>query len=248
LTFGITWGIWIPLVMSGISSPWFRLGTFAPTLVALGMIIVREGNQGVKHLISKLTWWRVHAGWYIFAFLTPIPIILSAIWIDIGLGGPVPAFNDPAQLYLVIPAFLYVLFFSVAGEEIGWRGYALPRLLQRWSPLKASLILGLLWGAWHLPLFWMPGDFHTEIPLLAFMIQILAASVVYTWMHLNSRGGLLLAHIFHAASNTALGVLPVLPMETAGRLRPLWIAVGLWCLLVIVILMVTGTDLQNSTD
>jgi len=246
MTFGITWGIWIPLAVSGISSPWFRLGTFAPTIAGLTLILLREGKPGLKKLVQKLTAWRVSVGWYVFALFIALPIVLLAIWINIALGGAVPVFNDPAQIYLVIPAFLYVLFFSVAGEEIGWRGYALPRLLERWNPLQSSLMLGLIWGIWHLPLFWMAGDFHTEIPVLPFMIQILAASVIYTWMFVNTRGNLLLAHLFHAASNTTLGVLPLLPMDNFGSTRPLWIAVGLWSLLVVCLILITGSDLRLS--
>ena len=97
--------------------------------------------------------WRVSIFWYLFSFLVPAVIVLLAIGLHILLGGAVPEFGDPAQWYLVIPVFLYVLFFSVLGEEIGWRGYALPELQANHSALTASLIIGVIWGLWHVPLW-----------------------------------------------------------------------------------------------
>lgn len=235
LVFALTWGIWVPMAVLQVDNPVYKLGTFAPTIVALALIWVRQGISGLKELLQRVLDWRVKIGWYLFSFFVAVPIVLLSIWIHIWLGGSKPQFNDPAQLYLVAPAFLYVLFFSVLGEEIGWRGYALPRLLENYDALTSSLILGLIWGVWHLPLFWMAGNFHATIPFSAFMLQVIAFSIVYTWMFVKTDGNLLLPHLFHAASNTTLGVLPILPMDTGGALRPMWIAVGLWCLVAITI-------------
>ena len=235
LVFALTWGVWLPMAVLRVDNPIYKLGTFAPTLVALALIWTRQGVSGLKDLLQKMLDWRVHIGWYLFCFFVAVPIVLLSIWTYVWLGGKKPQFNDPAQLYLVVPAFLYVLFFSVLGEEIGWRGYALPRLLENFNALTSSLILGLIWGIWHLPLFWMAGNFHANIPFSAFLLQVIAFSIVYTWMFVGTNGNLLLPHLFHAASNTTLGVLPILPMNTGGALRPMWIAVGLWCLVAITI-------------
>ena len=247
LTFALTWGIWIAMAVLRLESPVYKVGTFAPTIVALILVWTQKGKTGLKKLLQKLLIWRVPLGWYLFSFLVTVVIVLLSIWMHVWLGGPKPEFNDLSQIYLVIPAFLYVLVFSVLGEEIGWRGYALPRLLKNENALVSSLILGLIWGLWHLPLFWMAGNFHAQIPLPPFMLQVVAASVVYTWMFVNTRGSLLLPHLFHAASNTTLGVLPILPVDTGGALRPMWIAVGLWCLVAHGIVFVTGRDLKNPT-
>jgi hypothetical protein len=244
-TFLFTWSIWITLAILRVDSTIYKVGTFAPTIVALLLTWFQSGGSGVKKLLKKLLIWRVHIGWYLFSFFVTVPIVLLAIWIHVWLGGAKPQFNDPSQLYLVIPAFLYVLFFSVLGEEIGWRGYALPRLLKNVNGLTAGLSLGLVWGLWHLPLFWMAGNFHSQIPLIAFLLQVTAASVVYTWMYVNTDGSLLLPHLFHAASNTTLGLLPILPMDTGGAVRPMWIAVVLWCLVAFGIVIVAGRDLEH---
>ena len=76
--------------------------------------------------------------------------------------------------------------------------------------------MGVAWGLWHLPLFFIPGNFHAEIPVTAFLLQDLALSVVMAWLYNCSGRSWLIVHLFHAASNTALGVLPVLPMDTGG--------------------------------
>lgn len=246
LAFGISWGIWVPLVLLQVEHPIYKLGTFGPTLAALLLIASQGGEKGLLSLWRKLTLWRVDFGWYLFSLFAAVPVLLVGIWLDRWLGGPSPEFNDPAQIYLVIPAFLYVLFTSVLGEEIGWRGFALPKLLQESRAVTAGLILGGIWGVWHLPLFSIPGNFHVHVPLLPFVLQILAFSVLYTWMYIHTEGNLLLPHLFHTASNTALGVLPVLPMDTGGRTRPMWLALGLWCFFVAGIIFIHGTTLKRK--
>jgi hypothetical protein len=236
LTYAISWAVWLPLAVAQIDTPLYKIGTFGPTLAALLLTVLMRGRLGLKRLLRPLLIWRVHVGWYLFSILSTAVGVLVAIGLHIWLGGTPPKFNDPAQLYLVIPAFLYVLFTSVVGEEIGWRGYALPRLQAKHSALGASLVLGLVWGAWHLPLFWMAGNFHQQIPISLFLLQTTGFSILYTWMYNHTRGSLLLAHLFHAASNTTIGVLPVLPMDTGGSRRPLWLVVGiLWAVALIVV-------------
>src|SRR3712207_6537622 len=111
------------------------------------------------------------------------------------------------------------------GEELGWRGYALPRLLARRSALAASLILGLLWGLWHLPTFYVLGAPQHGLPISAFLLLTMAYSVLFTWIYLHTRGSVLIATLFHSAIN-----LPGSPTRRAGprahvlapgsRLRP----------------------------
>ncbi len=168
-------------------------------------------------------------GWvWAFALLATAVVGVTALGIDAVLGGA-PDWPEPRAFLLAPIIFLWVLAFSVAGEETGWRGYLLPRLLDRSGPLRASLALGLVWALWHLPLWAMPGNFHAAIPMPLFAAQILAVSILYTWLWLKSGGSLVVVHVFHAASNTTLGVLPLIPGEGAETLRPLWIAVGLLC-------------------
>ncbi len=120
-------------------------------------------------------------------------------------GGTVIQTNDPAQWYMIIPAFFQILFFSVLGEEIGWRGYALPLMQKKIGPFLSSIFLGLIWGLWHLPLFWMDGNFHSDIPISLFLLQSIALALILTWLYNRTSESLFTVHIFHAASNTFFG-------------------------------------------
>ena len=249
LTFALSWAVWVPMAVLRIDHPLYKLGTFGPTVAALLLTGVIQGRRGLRALGKRLLIWRVGVFWYLFSLFSTAVITLAAIGIHAALGGAVGPFNDPAQLYLVVPAFLYVLFTSVIGEEIGWRGYALPRLQARYSALGASLVLGVVWGLWHLPLFWMAGNFHQYIPVSLFLLQVVGFSVLYTWMNNNTRGSLLLPHLFHAASNTTLGVLPILPTAAYRETRPLWLGVGLlWALVVAVVAIYGPSRLARGKD
>lgn len=228
LTFLLSWGLWIPMIFLGREIPVLRMGgTFGPLAAAMIVTMRKEGRTGVIGLLKPFGIWRVNILWYAFALFGTALTVFTALGLYQAGGGHRLVFNNPHQAYLVIPVLLYVLFTSVLGEETGWRGFALPRLQQRLGLLRASLILGLIWGLWHIPLFRIAGNFHHHIPLGLFILQDVALAVVMTWIYNNTRGSLLLIHLFHAASNTTLGVLPVLPMDTGGDLRPLFLTFGL---------------------
>jgi len=246
LTFLITWSVWLLMIYSQLESPLMKLGTFGPTISALILIGFQQGKSEFRKLGAKLIRWRVSWIWYVVSLAGPVLVILAALQIYQALGGAGLVFNDPGQWYLVFVVFFYVLFTSVLGEEIGWRGYAFPRLMDSFSPLAASLILGLVWGFWHLPLFWMPWDFHSEMAFLPFLIQVLASSVIYGWLYVNTGGSLLIIHLFHTASNAAAGLLPLLPMSTGGDLRPFWLAVGLLTVAAVIIVLCSGSDLARD--
>jgi uncharacterized protein len=101
-----------------------------------------------------------------------------------------------------IDAILVVL---VLGEELGWRGYALPRLLERLSPLVASLIVGVVWWLWHLPTFVIAGTPQFRQPVVAFLIMTTAYSILMSWTFLHTRGSVLIATLFHGAVNISQG-------------------------------------------
>lgn len=232
ITFIISWSFWF--VGAGKNTTLHILGTFGPTIAALGLIICFEGISRLQPVLSSLVKWRIGFRWYLFVFGSALIIPLLAILIFTCRGGVIVQTNDPRQWYLIIPAFFQILLFNVLGEEIGWRGYALPRLQQKFSPFLSSVILGVVWCQWHLPLFLIDGNFHRQIPFFAFFLQSIALSLLMTWLYNRTGASLLIVHLFHAASNTFLGVLPIMPENTQGNLAPLWIAVALlW--------LVTGT-------
>lgn len=241
VTYTISWAIWIPLISLGDSQ--FRmLGTFGPIISVLILTMSLEGKLGVKRLFRKFVMWQESYFWYLFSFLSTGVVVYISIGIYRLIGGQKLQFNDLSQWYLIIIIFLYVLFLSVLGEEAGWRGFVLPRLQQCYSALTSSLIIGILWALWHLPLFFIKGDFHESIPIMLFVIQGVVLSIVYTWIYNNTNGSLLFVHLFHAASNVTLGILPVLPMNTGGDIRPLWITVIILIIVAVFIVLKYGPE------
>jgi membrane protease YdiL (CAAX protease family) len=232
LTFCLSWIFWIPMIMMGEDHFLLRVaGTYGPLTAAVLLTANREGLQGLKKLLSSLLLWKTKLVWYVFCFSSTAVLSLIALGIYSLVGRNKLLFNDPSQLYLSIPIFIYVLIFSVLGEETGWRGYALPKLQMKYGTLKASIILGLIWAFWHSPLFLIKGNFHQDIPLWLFILQEIYISIVISWIYNKTGGSLLLVHIFHAASNTTLGLLPVLPQEIGGDRLPLYILCGLLTIL-----------------
>jgi membrane protease YdiL (CAAX protease family) len=246
VTYVISWAFWLPQIFTGSQPLLEKLGTFGPTCTAILLTALLEGRSGLSQLWQKLKTWKFPFKWYLFSLLSTAVIVWSAIGIYTAFGGIGLVFNDPKQWYLGIIAFLYVLILSVTGEEFGWRGFALPRLLGKKNALTSGIIIGLIWGLWHLPLFFIPGNFHQEIPLILFLLQDIALSIIMTWLYQNTQGSLLIALLFHAASNTTLGLFPVLPMDTGGSLVPLWISFGLLWLLTIGIVLINGVHLKGK--
>ena len=105
------------------------------------------------------------------------------------------------------------------------------------NPIYSSIIIGIIWGIWHLPLFFIEGNFHQLIPFYLFLIQEIALSIVLTLIYNKTNKSLLSVHLFHAASNTTLGVLPILPMDTNNNLLPLYIIVILLSILAFSIIL-----------
>ncbi len=238
-TYVISWLIWMPFVM--FSEGWIKgLGSFGPTISALLITGITKGRGGLKALLAKVLIWKVPVFWYVFSLFSTLGVIVLSLGMYRLIGGEVVNTNDLGQWYLIPVIFLYVLFFSVAGEEFGWRGFLLPLLQKQYSALSASLIIGLLWGFWHLPLFLIRGDFHEQIPFLLFILQDVALAIILTWIYNNTRGSLLLVHLFHAASNATVGLLPILPMKPGDSLIPLYISVAVLVLVALVIVLLYG--------
>lgn len=245
ITFTISWFCWgvLPRLAVLPDSIVLASGTFGPTLAAIILTASTNGRNGLKELFSKLLIWQFPAKWYLASLFGPAVIVIISLEIHKMIGGTVQQINDPKQWYLVFPAFVQILIFSVAGEELGWRGYALPKLQDQTNSLLASVIIGIVWGFWHLPLWWMPGNFHTAIPLAPFILHDVALSILMTWMYNHTRKSLLLPHIFHTTVNLTIGVSPILPEGTGGSMVPLGISFVILWLVTALIILKEGTNL-----
>jgi membrane protease YdiL (CAAX protease family) len=155
----LSWLTW-PLYLTGLSpSPILGCGPFLAAVVVLALT---EGRTGVLDLLRRMVRWRVSPVWYAVALLLPAALPAPATWINVLLGAEPPTSTAWAAWPGLLPTYLLLLLIRGIGgawEEPGWRGYALPRLMTGRTALAASLVLGVLWAAWHLPLM-LAGKIH----------------------------------------------------------------------------------------
>lgn len=219
-TFAMAWVLWMAadrLVQAtgagaGTQALLFLPGTFSPAIVALWLTARSRGEAGMAGLVGGLMRWEVRARWWVFAigFMATVKLLAAA-----GhrvLEGAWPAFG-----HVPVPLMLAAVIMSTpfqAGEELGWRGYALPRLADRMGMAVASLVLGVVWAAWHLPLFFLPSADLTGQPFPVFLVSVTALSVAMAWLYAGTGGSILLVMVMHAAVNNTTGIVP------AGMDRP----------------------------
>jgi uncharacterized protein len=181
-------------------SVFLTLATLGVCLAGVGTALAESGRTGVRALLLQVLRWRVRPVWYLAAILVPALMPVGGFLLGLGLGKPAPP-APPVQVWLSVPVLLVALVIPAVLEEVGWRGYALPRLQRRLGPLSASLVLGVVWAGMHLPLWLLPdfGFADQSIPL--YVAQVMAISVVLAWLYNATGGSLLLTGIAHAAVN-----------------------------------------------
>ena len=180
--------------------PLFILSVYSPAIAALCVISWAAGVDGAKRFLSRLLLWRCSRGWYAF-ILIGIPLIYSAGSLVKGnlFDGPFP-FPGIGE---VLVAMAFMLFLGPV-EELGWRGVALPLLQQHMAPIWAGLVLGFIWGIWHLPAFMLGGTPQSAWDFTPFLIGSVAVSLILTPLFNNSRGSILLPAVFHFQLNNPL--------------------------------------------
>jgi membrane protease YdiL (CAAX protease family) len=192
--------------------PLLLLGTFAPSLVAIGLTTWDNGTRGTQAFLGRLFKRRnvdvrkVNVRWYLFAIGYMAAIKLAVALVHRAITGAWPTFGDTAW-YVTAVAIVFSTPVQ-AGEEIGWRGYALPRLAARMGYARASLLLGVLWACWHLPLFFVPGLDMQGQSFPVWALSVTALSVAITWLYAHTEGSLLLVMLMHSAVNQTLGIVP----------------------------------------
>jgi membrane protease YdiL (CAAX protease family) len=172
-----------------------------------------------------MTNWRVPPVWWAVALLTPPVLTVAAAVLNVAFGASVPSSDDLGTWTNVLPTFALILLVPVIGgawEEPGWRGYALPRLLARRSALEASLILGVLWALWHVPVF-LIGDQHWSD-----LVLVVVVTVVLTWLFRNAFGSVLIAMVFHAMNNAFSGEYVSQMFDGDDSARQSWMLVVVW--------------------
>jgi membrane protease YdiL (CAAX protease family) len=220
LTYALTWLAWSPWYLSeagvgllpydgGKLSLYLNVAALivGPTLSAFLVTGATEGREGVRSLARRIVLWRVRGQWYLFVLVGIPAIMLVSAPLMPGALVSFKASAVPSTLVLYVVAGLFFLF---AGgpffEEIGWRGFALPRLQRLYGPLVGSLILGILWALWHLPLFLVPKwdtPHGSLLDIALFVGWAVAITIVFTWVFNNTKGSVLMAILAHGSVNTA---------------------------------------------
>jgi hypothetical protein len=186
------------------------IAAYSASLAGVILTAIVSGKAGLREMFRRLLIWRVGIGWWAFALFAVVPMYLGGIVLASLFRGSPLEVNLAQPLYMFIPLLIMQFFLdSGLGEELGWRGFLLPRLQARHNALIASIIVGIVWGLWHLPMFLvdvMPpmyelGQMYGVVPaLVGFTVFItIPWSILFTWLYNNTKGSLLLAFVFHAS-------------------------------------------------
>ena len=210
ISFGLTWGIALLLILFpeqltmifgeiNYTNPLYILGVYAPGIAGLFLVLRHYGWRGLGSYLRRLTLFRASFNWWLFLLLG-IPFFYYVGALITG------SFNEPFPFdpwYSVLPTLLFMLALGPV-EEFGWRGVGLPLIQQRFVPLWSGLIIGAVWGVWHLPSFFVGGTPHSEWAFVAFFVGVISLSVIMTALFNSSRGSLIIAVLFHFQINNPI--------------------------------------------
>lgn len=176
------------------------LALFGPLIAAVVVVGATAGRAGLGDLWRRFALRPSDLAWAAVAVALPL-LLLIPIWLLERLAGASETAPAPAFALGPITALSLALALLIVGEEVGWRGFALPHLMAKRPALWSSLVVGAVWALWHLPNFFLPGYPHRELPFAAFFLMVVSYSVLFTWLHARTQGSLLVAVVFHAALN-----------------------------------------------
>jgi uncharacterized protein len=225
-TFLLSWIIWFPgllhargvIELERAGQTLVQIGAYAPTVAALLLVRIIAGRKrtgAVKDLLRRAVEMNFSWKWYLFAVLLA-PVLMGTAYIctrvATGFTPGLEIFRKPYLVFIFLP---YILFLGgPLGEELGWRGYALPRLLRRFRPISASLILGGIWAVWHLPQFFMEGTVQSLIPFYGYAIVTVFNSIFITVLFLQTGGSVFAAILYHLFSNFSYSLFPVFQTQS----------------------------------
>ena len=256
LMFAFTWPIdlayagMLPIQVPFLVYLFLGWGFVAASVLMTGLTL---GKDAVFSLLKRYLYWRVSWVWFLVAFLLQPLLMVLGVYVNAWVTGIAPDFSEimayqifgeSATLWLYIVPF-FLIDFICNGEEIGWRGYVLPRLQARHSALISTLIVGVIWGFWHLPKFL---SHWNAVSFAWFMAHTMAAAFLYTWVYNGTRGSLLLVTLLHASSNTA-GIFLPMANTVSGQNMGAYIGYVLfeWAAAVIIVLA-TGPARFSRTE
>lgn len=207
---------------------------FIPAVIAIVLTALSEGKVGVQMLLGKLTQWRIGIKWMFVAVALGFVMrfMISLIALGLGLIDAIQLRPLPPVQFVVLALILFI--FAIP-EELGWRGYALPKLLEQRSPLVAGLVIGVLWGSLHLALH-LPGMIYAGLPLLPTLLQLIGLSVLMTWLYIKTNGNILLTGLFHAAQSFFVVINEGIPLA-----QLVWLMAAVYLVTSFILVVVAGS-------
>lgn len=209
LTYLATGSVEIPLTLNKhgyaaihISKGIQAICTLSPGIVGFVLVAIFFGKNGLRTLLKTVVKWRIKVKWYVIVAVLGIALVgFSLLSFDVIYGRVI----TPDAFYNYFFYFILILPLSALWEEIGWRGFLLPILQEKNSALKASLIIGLVWGIWHLPIYMAidPYGDRTIIYFLIMFVGCFAISIIQTWMYNATSGSLFICILLHNSINTS---------------------------------------------
>jgi membrane protease YdiL (CAAX protease family) len=211
ITFGLTWGLALCFVLFSdaivsvfgplsMTNPLFLLAVYSPGIAAFALVISQTGFKGLGQFVGRVFMWRCHVGWYVFIFVgVPLLMVAAAM-----LKGTLDDYVFPFDSWTQVLSALGIALMIGPVEEFGWRGLMLPLLQQRYSPMVAGLILGAVWGVWHIPAFLLSGTPQSGWSFLPYFLALVSVALIMTAMFNASRGSLLLAVLIHFQLNNPI--------------------------------------------
>ena len=213
------------------------LSANVPSVLAIVLTAIVFGRGALRKLLGQLLIWRVNPLWYLGVVLGPVALVGGTVGLNTLLGGPALSLGMPLLGVAIFLAF-HIFPGSSLGEEIGWRGYVLPRLQSRMSALSAALLIAPFWGLWHLPLWLNGASGHTPLIYAGFVLSAFALSVLLTWVYNSTGGSLLMVVLLHATINLPISLLYD---DLGGRVTvPVLLYFGLMVVAAIVVVIVAG--------
>lgn len=221
MTIAWTWFFWgISALISNdiISTPisediFTALGGLGPILIALVLTFITSGKKGIITLIKRGVDYKFDKKWWV-PILLLVPLIFIITYFIISFMQIVPSIDLTRILNTFPEKFVYFFLGVAIAEEFGWRGFSLDRLQSRFQKYKytaviSSIILGIAWGFWHLPLFFTAGTSQSGWSFLLFLWLIISTSILFTWLHNNTNGSVLTAMFFHTTLNLCVNFIPI---------------------------------------
>jgi membrane protease YdiL (CAAX protease family) len=242
ITLLIGFGLVVPLMLTGNA----LFGLLAASSASIAGLITAASTGKLKWLLSGFLRWRCNPLWYVLAIFIPAVTILIAIGVSKVFGTQFQI-QWTVSLASVIPMFLMITLQAGLGEEIGWRGYAVPKLMEKRSALASSLIVGAVWSVWHAPLYFFPGfiqytlvqEIGFPLTVISYSASVFAFAIVYSWIYKASNRNLWLPILIHGSANAFASFFAYDNFEVYG-LSVIMINVLLWVILAVAVVLIYG--------